>query len=94
MCERLLVKDSLLLLAMSSLLTLADLLVGVRLVLLLFGGGLLVVCLSLVLFCDLLSQLCDELRLLLWEELLVRVPLPFPLLGIELHVHLSCFLSV
>ena len=46
---------------MSSLLTLADLLVGVRLVLLLFGGGLLVVCLSLVLLCDHLSQLCDEL---------------------------------
>ena len=79
---------------MSSLLTLTDLLVGVRLVLLLFGGGLLVDCLSLVLLCDLLSQLCDELRLLLWEELLVRVTVPFPLLGIGLPVHLSCFLSL
>ena len=79
---------------MSSLLTRADLLVGVRLMLLLFGSGLLVVCLSLVFLCDLLSQLRDELRLLLWEELLVRVPLPFPLLGIGLPVHLSCFLSV
>ena len=79
---------------MSSLLTLADLLVGVRLVLLLFGGGLLVVCLSLVLLCDLLSQLCDELRLLLLEELLVGVPLPFPLRGIGLPVHLSCVLSL
>ena len=79
---------------MSLLVTLVDLLVGVRLVLLLFGGGLLVDCLSLVLLCDLLSQLCDELRLLLWEELLVRVPLPFPLLGIGLPVHLSCSLSV
>ena len=59
--EGLLVKDSLLLLAMSSLLTRADLLVGVRLMLLLFGGGLLVDCLSLVLLCDLLSQLRDEL---------------------------------
>ena len=46
---------------MSSLITLADLFVGVCLVLLLFDGGLLVVCLSLVLLCDLLSQLCDEL---------------------------------
>ena len=46
---------------MSSLLTLADLLVGVRLMLFLFGGGLLVDCLSLVLLCDLLSQLRDEL---------------------------------
>ena len=79
---------------MSSLLTLADLLVGVRLVLLLFGGGLLVDCLSLVLLYDLLSQLCDELRLLLWEELLVGVTIPFPLLGIGLPVHLSCSLSV
>ena len=79
---------------MSSLLTLVDLLVGVRLVLLLFGGGLQVDCLSLVLLCDLLSQLCDELRLLLWEELLEGVPPPFPLLGIGLPVHLSCFLSV
>ena len=79
---------------MSSLLTRADLLVGVRLMLLLFGGGLLVDCLSLVLLCDLLSQLRDELRLLLWEELLEGVPLPFPLLGIGLPVHLSCFLPV
>ena len=79
---------------MSSLITLADLFVGVCLVLLLFGGGLLVVCLSLVLLYDLLSQLRDELLLLFWEVLLEGVTIPFPLLGIGLPVHLSCFLSV